>query len=223
MKKLWLPITVLLIGFIMTQVYYTARVSFSGFDELKEEAVNQKDIIARQKLELELQNYKYQKYQIQIANMLPSKIDKDQSSYPERKLASMVRSSESLLGLDAEELIAKANKKYLNNDCAEANKLYEKIKEEYSYSHRVVEAYLLSIECYTKLGLQNQAVENIQNMAKLFPTSELTGYALIRFAEIQKSQSRIDSAKKTYLKVINNFPYPELAKQAKEGLRSVLL
>ncbi|MCH2534961.1 MAG: hypothetical protein MK008_11015 [Bdellovibrionales bacterium] len=223
MKKLWLPITVLLIGFVVTQIYYSAKIIFSGMDELQTAAQKQTQTIARQQLQLELQQYKFQQYQVQLAKMLPQKIKTNESSYGQRKLASLVRSSESLLGLDAEAIMAKANKHYNKGECRAANKFYEKIKNEYSYSDRVVESYLLSIDCYTRMGLSSQAVTEIHNMTKLFPTSELTGYALIRFAEIQKSQSRIDSAKKTYLKVINSFPYPELAEQAREGLKGVLL
>lgn len=223
MKKLWLPITVLLIGFVVTQIYYSAKIIFSGMDELQTATEQQKQTIARQQLQLELQQYKFQQYQVQLAKMLPQNIKTNESSYGQRKLASLVRSSESLLGLDAEPIMAKANEHYNKGECRAANAHYEKIKNEYSYSDRVIEAYLLSIDCYTRLGLTSSAVTEIHNMTKLFPTSELTGYALIRFAEIQKSQSRIDSAKKTYLKVINNFPYPELAEQAREGLRGVLL
>ena len=222
MKKLWLPVTVLLLSLVMTQVYYSATLIFSGVDELELKASKQQDIIARQQLELDLQQYKFQQYQVQVAKLLPNKIKNDEASYGERKLASLVRSSESLLGLDAEAIIVKANKFYNKSNCDKALPLYEKIKNNYSYSDRVVEAYLLSIDCYTRKGLKNQAVTEIQNMTRLFPTSELTGYALIRFAQIQKAESRIDSAKKTYLKVINNFPYPELAEQAREGLRGVL-
>lgn len=222
MKKLWLPVTVLLLSLVMTQVYYSASLIFSGVDELELKSNKQQDIIARQQLELDLQQYKFQQYQVQVAKLLPNKINNDEASYGKRKLASLVRSSESLLGLDAEAIIAKANKFYNNGDCDKALPLYQNIKNNYSYSDRVVEAYLLSIDCYTRKGLENQAVSEIQNMTRLFPTSELTGYALIRFAQIQKAQSRIDSAKKTYLKVINNFPYPELAEQAREGLRGVL-
>ena len=64
MKKLWLPITVLLIGFVVTQVYYSAKIIFSGMDELQTAAERQKQTIARQQLQLELQKYKFQQYQV---------------------------------------------------------------------------------------------------------------------------------------------------------------
>lgn len=223
MKKAWFPITVLLIGFILTQVYYLATIAFSGYDQLQADTITQQKYIAQQNLILELKNYQFQQYKIEVAKLIPHKIKKNEFSYPQRKLASIVRGSDSLLGLDAEELMEKANKHFKAGECRSANSIYKKIKNEYSYSSRIVEAYFLSSECYYNMGLSSLAVESITAMTKLFPTSELTGYALIRFAEIQKQESRIESAKETYLKVINNFPYPELASQAREGLRSVLL
>ncbi len=60
-------------------------------------------------------------------------------------------------------------------------------------------------------------------MIRLYPESELTGFALLRLAKIYEGRDRIEDAADIYRSVVSHFSQPELRRQAEIALKSVEL
>ena len=60
-------------------------------------------------------------------------------------------------------------------------------------------------------------------MIRLYPESELTGFALLRLGKIYEGRDRIEDAAEIYRSVAFNFTQAELKRQAEASLKAVEL
>ena len=60
-------------------------------------------------------------------------------------------------------------------------------------------------------------------MIELFPTHELTGFAMVRLGRIFEAQKRAEEAVDIYKTVLRSFPQRDVASQAKASLKGIEL
>ena len=64
-------------------------------------------------------------------------------------------------------------------------------------------------------------IEVVEEMIRLYPESELTGFALLRLGRIYEGRDRIEDAAEVYRSVVAHFPQGELKRQAEVSLKAV--
>jgi TolA-binding protein len=91
----------------------------------------------------------------------------------------------------------------------------------FGYSPNVPEAYFLMVEGYFQDEELEECTKVVQQMLELFPTHELTGFAMIRLGRVYEAQNRNEDAVDIYRTVLRAFPQRDVASQARSSLRGM--
>jgi TolA-binding protein len=83
------------------------------------------------------------------------------------------------------------------------------------------EARFLLVEGYFQSNDYEACIEVVEQMIRLYPESELTGFSLLRLAKIYERRDRIEDAAEIYRSISQNFTQAELKRQAELSLRAV--
>ena len=146
-----------------------------------------------------------------------------EEGYPFRSLASILTKGEAL---EVRKTIAKTlfetgKAHYRDKDFAKANRAFKQVIDKFGFSPNVVEAYFLMAEGYFQMNEMEECTNVIQQMVELFPTHELTGFAMVRLGRIYEAQNRNEEAVDIYRTVLRSFPQRDVASQAKASLRGM--
>lgn len=162
-----------------------------------------------------------------VAKQLPSLLKGmpiDSRSYQIRTVASVVNSTSKHLKIErASSLLERAKEEFRHRNFEESNLRLETLLNSYPDSLHGPEARFLLVEGYYQSKDFEACIELVEQMIRLYPESELTGFALLRLGKIFEGRDRIEDAAEVYRSVVMNFSQAELKKQADVSLKAVEL
>ena len=208
--------------------YGVLREHMSGVVFEKQKVAHYRKQVDQLKFEKELIASDMLDFQQYVAGVLPeiqgSKLNSEKD-YPLRKIASIVKADQGdqLRVSLAKNLFSIAKRDFSIKDYKKAIISLKKLIHNYSFFPHLSEVYFLLGESQYKLGRFEGAVETINKMVLLFPSNELTGYALLRLGKIYEHEGRVDESIDLYKTVQRSFPYRGVASQAKKSLSAVKL
>ncbi len=160
-----------------------------------------------------------------IAQSLPAALKdrpKDSSTYEIRSIASVLNSTNSSLQIErASSLLEKAKEDFRSKNFEESNLRLGKLLKLYPDTLHGPEARFLLVEGYFQSRDFEACIEVVEEMIRLYPESELTGFALLRLGRIYEGRDRIEDAAEIYRSVVSHFSQVELKRQAQISLKAV--
>lgn len=148
----------------------------------------------------------------------------DSKSYQIRTVASVVNSSAKHLKIErASSLLERAKEEFRLRNFEESNLRLETLLKTYPDSLHGPEARFLLVEGYFQSKDFEACIEIVEQMIRLYPESELTGFALLRLGKIYEGRDRIEDAAEIYRSISVNFTQAELKRQAETSLKAVEL
>jgi TolA-binding protein len=162
-----------------------------------------------------------------VAKQLPGVlkgVPSDSRSYQIRTVASVVNSTSKHLKIErASSLLERAKEEFRLRNYEESNLRLEALLNSYPDSLHGPEARFLLVEGYFQSKDFEACIEIVEQMIRLYPESELTGFALLRLGKIYEGRDRIEDAAEIYRSVAFNFTQAELKRQAEVSLKAVEL
>ncbi len=160
-----------------------------------------------------------------IAQNLPSLLKglpENSKTYQMRTIASVVNSSSKTLKIErASSLLERAKEEFRAHNFRESNSRLESLLKSFPDSIHGPEARFLLVEGYFQSNDYEACIEVVEQMIRLYPESELTGFSLLRLAKIYERRDRIEDAAEIYRSISQNFTQAELKRQAELSLRAV--
>ncbi len=160
-----------------------------------------------------------------IAQNIPAALKdrpKDATTYGIRNIASVLNSTSSSLQIErASSLLEKAKADFRARNFEESNLRLGKLIKLYPDSLHGPEARFLLVEGYFQAHDYEACIEVVEEMIRLYPESELTGFALLRLGRIYEGRDRIEDAAEIYRSVVSHFSQNELKQQAQASLKAV--
>lgn len=160
-----------------------------------------------------------------IAQNLPSLLKglpENSKTYQMRTIASVVNSSSKTLKIErASSLLERAKEEFRAHNFRESNSRLESLLKSFPDSIHGPEARFLLVEGYFQSNDYEACIEVVEQMIRLYPESELTGFSLLRLAKIYERRDRIEDAAGIYRSISQNFTQAELKRQAELSLRAV--
>lgn len=189
----------------------------------KIELLNKK--VKKEKLRHLFTQYEFEGFRQHVATLLPGVIEqkgKGEKSYPYRSLASVVHKSNSdeLNQYGADQIFKSAKESFRQRRFHNAIKQFNVLIQKHSYSAHIPESLFLKLESHYQVHEFSHALAAYESLVDLYPTSELTGYAMIRVGKIYESEKRFDDATDIYRNVLAVFPQPEIASLAREQMKA---
>lgn len=224
MKSVHFCLLILTIWLALQQSYSKARHYFSGIDQTRAEVARLSDEIHRQKLVAAAALYERDLIQ-QEAAVAVRKNPLSTDDYPTRRLASVLTAGaiDPLLVDTAAGLFKEGKSSFIDGDYKSSAKRLESLIKTYPLSPYTLESYFLVAESYFQAKDHEKCVAYVEDMVRLFPESELTGYSMLRAASIYRDRERLDDAAELYRTVLGGFTQPELRKQAGTLLKEIEL
>lgn len=226
LNRFVLSILILMMGLLETHHYFQNYFSESDSLKIKVESLNHK--IKRESVKRALLYHQFSEFRQDVAHLLPDVIkdlEKNQSDYPLRNLASIVYEPTTLnFSLEKASSIMNKGKSVFNEKKFKvSNNYFTQILNDHSDSLYIVEAHFLLAEGQFQLEEYEKCVKTLDAMITLFPENPLTGFALLRLAKIYEKQDRYEDASFVYKTIIKNFEMEKLISQAKVSLRAIEL
>lgn len=214
------------ITFAFLQAFSFFRFHFSGLENYKAQVKTLKKDLKEEKLRIEILGYEMTDFKQSVAEVIPKvhhkKLNLDHS-YQTRRLASLV-SRPQFQNLELSSSLFEEGKGLFRKKKYEAAlKKLKRVVEDYPFSKHRLEAYFLIAESQYLLNEYNPCLDSIDLMLTHFPSSELTGYILLRMGHIFERKERSEDAAEVYRTVIRSFKDPGLKRQAKLLLRPLEL
>ncbi len=211
---------ILLMLFGIQGAFLTFQNELDGREVLELEILSLKQELERERTKAEVARYELESFQQVVAATLPNNIH--QKEYSVRNIASIVVDHEPLAVKPSIDF-STIKKVYLSSEFEKSAVQLRDFIKTYPESAYVLEAYYLQAMSYYKSKQYENAIATIDILVKQYPSSEMTGLGLLVMGDIMKSKERYDEAKQIFLTVKNNFPYPELKKQAQVKLEEIIL
>lgn len=160
-----------------------------------------------------------------VAQSLPAVLKdrpNDATTYSVRGLASVLNSTNSSLQIErASSLLERAKADFRAKNFEESNLRLSKLLRNYPDTLHGPEARFLLVEGYYQARDFEACIEVVEEMIRLYPESELTGFALLRLGRIYEGRDRIEDAADIYRSVVSHFSQDELKQQARVALKAV--
>lgn len=160
-----------------------------------------------------------------IAQNLPSLLKglpENSKTYQMRTIASVVNSSSKALKIErASSLLERAKEEFRAQNFRDSNARLESLLKSFPDSIHGPEARFLLVEGYYQSNDYEACIEVVEQMIRLYPESELTGFSLLRLAKIYERRDRIEDAAEIYRSISQNFTQIELRRQAEMSLKAV--
>lgn len=153
-----------------------------------------------------------------IAEVMPSQEKMIASKWAPRALdlSQQLRSPASVKPLNLSRLYFEKGKKFFNEGKYKlAQRQFEALQEQFPTSDRVIESTFLVLESAYLQKDFKKAMELAESMVSQFPESPLTGYGLIRLAQISESNNQFEEAAVLYRLIRTNFADKKLQDQAR--------
>lgn len=215
-----------ILSFSFVQAYWFVRSRYNQVPEMAFEMKQLEDRLEREKVKTLLMAEQAIELKAYVASVLPSSLidlKQKEKNYPMRNLASLTFQSrnESMNQLVVTTLFETGKTLFREKQFERSNRLFQKLISNYGYAPQAVEAHFLLAEGQFQQGDIESSIETIQQMVRLFPDSELTGFSLIRLGNIFESRSRYEEAVQIYRTVLKTSPYRNVATQAERNLRDM--
>lgn len=179
----------------------------------------------RERLKTALVKNQLHDFEQDIARVLPTDQLRITNSkdYQLKMLASSVRLPASAEGVDLSSVLMEKGKSELKKEqYSSAAKVFQEVIQKYPISSQVVEAHFLLGESYFQSGKFDECLDVVYEMMNHFPQNEMTGYLMLRNAQILANRKRAAEAAELYRVVIRQFSSSEgLRQQAEKLLRGV--
>ncbi len=216
----------LLTTLLWMQFYAAVRETYNGNSELKAEIHHLHSELKEEKLNADLEAEEFLEFRQHVATLMPDVLREKgdgEEGYPFRSLASTITKSDSnkLRVTIAKTLFERGKELYRKKKFAQANRAFKQIVDKFSYTPYVTEAYFLMAEGYYQSDEMEECTHVIQQMIELFPSHELTGFAMVRLGRIYEMQNRNEEAVDIYRTVLRSFPQRDVASQARSSLRGM--
>lgn len=182
--------------------------------------------LKNQELKTLLAGYELEDYRQNLAAVLPNEIKNNPlANYQLRNLASVVKEplSDHLDLERASSLMVKAKNAFGSKEYLESNKMLHSLIEDYPDSAHAIEAYFLLIEGQYQTADFENCIASIDEMMNLYPSNELTGFAMLRLAKVFETQDRVEDAVEIYKALMKDFKSEKLREQAHQSLQAVEL
>jgi TolA-binding protein len=224
MKSAHFCLLILTIWLALQQSYSKARHYFSGIDQTRADLVRLGEEIHRQKLIAAAALYERDLIQ-QEAAVVVRKNPTSADDYPARRLASVLTAGaiDPILVDTAASLFKEGKASFVKGEYSTSARRLESLIKAYPLSPYSLESYFLVAESHFQAKDYEKCVIYVEDMVRLFPESELTGYSMLRAASIYRERERLDDAAEIYRTVIGGFTQPELRKQAATLLKEIEL
>lgn len=160
-----------------------------------------------------------------IAQVLPDQLKnrpRDSTTYQLRSVASVLNSTNASLQIErASSLLEKAKHDFREKNFEQSNSRLAKLLKLYPDTLHGPEARFLLVEGYFQSRDYEACIEVVEEMIRLYPESELTGFALLRLGRIYEGRDRIEDAAEIYRSIVAHFSQVELKRQAQTSLKAV--
>lgn len=210
------------------QIYSKSREAYNGLTEAKLEIHHLREELQAQDVEASLQAEHFLEFRQHVATLMPEAV-KDrgvgEEGYPLRSLASTLTKpqAEQLRKTLAKTIFEKGKEHFRKRQFAQATRSFKQLISKFGFSPNINEAYFLMAEGYFQTEEYEECVSVIQQMIELFPSHELTGFAMVRLGRVYEMQNRNEEAVDIYRTVLRSFPQRDVASQAKSSLRGMEL
>lgn len=152
-----------------------------------------------------------------VAEVLPSqsKMIADRWDTRSVALSQQLRSPASLHPINLSQAVFERGKKYFSQGKYNlAFREFENVREKYPTSDRVVESTFLMLESSFLLKDFKKTADLADFMVTQYPDNPLTGYGLMRLAQVSELNNQFDEAAALYRIVADNFSDQKLKEQA---------
>ncbi|MCS6838801.1 MAG: tetratricopeptide repeat protein [Bdellovibrionaceae bacterium] len=167
--------------FLVTVTFFLFGISFErqyGSDYSIRLALDRAHkVIMQKELQIALKDF-------QISTLRGNKVDRVPAS--QRELSFAVK---------ARRLLSQLRVSRRQNDCVNVVEIAKKIEADYSFLPEFPEVLFLKGDCLILLQQVGQALEVYNSLIDLYPDHAVTGYALLKMAEILISQKKHDEAR----------------------------
>lgn len=192
---------------------------------LREKLARAELVAAESEFRERLARYDSQETRDSIAQVLPDALKdrpKDSTTYGLRNVASVLNSTDASLQIErASSLLEKAKDEFREKKFEKSNERLTRLLRLYPDTLHGPEARFLLVEGFFQASDYEACIEVVEEMIRLYPESELTGFALLRLGRIYEGRDRIEDAAEVYRSVVSHFAQAELKRQAEVSLRAV--
>ena len=223
-KHQWLFLVFsLCLTLLLSQVYSRVRLHFSGAREYKAEVEKLNVQLERQQLKNELMAYQLKDFQQSVAQALPEiKGETEEQKYLLRNVASVVSEGQSALEIDlSPSILSQGKLEFRAKNYAQAIQYFEKVVEKFPASVHVVESLFLTAESYFLMGQYPACLNVVEIMMEQFPENDLTGFILMRMAQIYNMRGETEQAIEVYRTIVRQFQHQGLKAQASAALKEL--
>ncbi len=208
----------------LQQAYDVFRHHFSGVEELTEQVSQLKQSVEEEQLKRQIALNELERFKQDVASLFPEKKwpKDDAKKYQLRNLASVVLVPQDALKVDSiAMLMDKAKSEFRKQNFKNSIIILKALKEDYPLTKEAVEVRFLLAESYFLSNQYSQSVVVIDEMMLQFPDHNLTGFIMLRLAQIFQSQNRTDEAREVFNVIEKNFKNQQLLQQARKLSKGV--
>lgn len=207
-KKQWLFIVFALVLVVLLSQFNTAvQLHFSGAKEARATAEALKQQLNQEKLKNQVLAYQLQDFKQSVSGMVAGLKPKNpKEEYNLRTLASISDSQPEGIKIDySQSMLNQAKEEFKQKYFQRAISKLEELIETYPLSPHVIEAYFLIAESSFLDNDYQKCLEVIDFMMTQYPQHDLTGFLLLRMAEIFNMRRETDNAIEVYRTVVRQF------------------
>lgn len=210
------------------QFYSAVRELYNGVGEFKAQIVHLKNRSEQEHLAMTLEREQFLDFRQTVASLMPEVVKEKgegEDGYVYRSLASTISRGEAeQLRMTIAKTLFESGKDYFRKkQYAKAKRVLQQVIDRYGFTPYVVESYFLLAESHFQASELEETTTVIQTMVELFPSHQLTGFALVRLGRIYEIQNRNEEAVDIYKMVLRSFPQRDVASQAKSSLKGIEL
>ncbi len=206
---------ILLIGILRVDSHF--KEYFGEARDLTAQAQQLRKTIEKEKLRTELVRAQLFDFKQQVAEVLPN----SSKDFRTNELIQAVRWPASETIIDSSSvLMAKGAEEFKNNRYDKAANIFREVIEKYPVSSKIIEAYFLLGESLFQNMEYEACLDAIQDMVTFYPESEMTGYLMLRNAQILKQKKRTSEAQEIYSLILQQFSSNHALKEQARKLAS---
>jgi tetratricopeptide (TPR) repeat protein len=202
------------------QVYSYFKEYFGDSKDLVAEATRLKAQVEREKLHTALVQNQLIDLREDVAKILPAHhlAVKNVADYRLEELGQSLRRPASVTSFDLSSVLMESGRaEFKKQNYEKAGKIFHELIEKYPVSTQTVEAHFLLGESLFQAGKYDDCLDVVYEMISQFPQSEMTGYLMLRNAQIMSLRKRKDEANEIYRLVALRFgDYSGLKDQARK-------
>lgn len=216
----------LVLTLVWTAFYAKVRETYNGLSEYRAQIEQLQHELHSQEIQAMLDADHFLEFRQHVATLMPDVVKKKgmgEEGYPFRSLASVlsVSQADQLRKTIAKTLFEKGKDHFRKRQFSQANRAFKQLIDKFGFSPNIVESYFLMAEGYYQSDELEECAGVIQQMVELFPSHELTGFAMVRLGRIYESQNRNEEAVDIYKTVLRSFPQRDVASQARASMRGM--